>query len=112
MLIRFSAVEVVGGIVARLMRDLMPLALEVRKHDEVGVFSADLGSEGKCVYFSPSAVKAFAPALAKLSSEPCDSPNPKTLSLLYGARECLPAPDERLSDVESPRVLSVEELID
>src|SRR5262249_55079855 len=98
MLIRFSAGEGAGGVIARLMRDLMPLALEVRKHDDVGVFGADLGSEGKWVYFSPGAVKAFAPLLAKRSSEPCDSPNPKRLSLLYGARECLPPPDERLGD--------------
>jgi len=112
MVVRFSAGEVAGGVIARLMRDLMPLALEVRKHDDVGVFSAKLGSDGKYVYFSPGAVTAFASALAKLSSEPCDSPNPKTLSLLYGARECLPPRAERLSDVEAPRVLRVEELIE
>ena len=110
--VRFSVGEVAAGFIARLMRDLMPLALEVRRHDEVGVFSADLGSEGKCVYFSPGAVKAFAPALAKLPSEHCDSPNPRALALLYGARECLAPSDEGRNDVESPRVLRVDERIE
>jgi hypothetical protein len=110
--VRFSVGEVAAGLIARLMRDLMPLALEVRRHDEVGVFSLDLGSEGKCVYFSPGAVKAFAPALAKLRNERCDSPSPQALSLLYGARECLRPSDERRNDVESPRVLRVDELIE
>ena len=104
--------EVAAGFIARLMRDLMPLALGVRRHDEVGVFSSDLGSEGKCVYFSPGAVKAFAPALAKLPGEQCDSPNCQALSLLYGARECLSPSDGRRSDVEPPRVLRVDELIE
>ncbi len=112
MLVRFSVGEVAAGGIARLMRELMPLALEIRKQDDVGVFSSDLGSEGKCVYFSPGAVNAFAPALAKLRGEPCDSPNPQALSLLYGACECLPPPDVRPSEEESLRVLRVEERID
>ena len=70
MLVRFSMEEVAAGVVARLMRDLMPLALEIRKPDDVGVFSAELDSRRKCVYFSPGAVKAFAPALGKLPAEP------------------------------------------
>jgi hypothetical protein len=94
------------------MRDLMPLALEVRKHDDVGVFAADSGSDGKRVYFSPGAVKAFAPALAELSSEPCDPPSANALSLLYGARECLPPSAERVSEMQAPRVLGVKELIE
>jgi hypothetical protein len=74
------------------MRDLMPLALEVRNLDDIGVFSSELGSQlGRCVYFSLGAVKAFAAALAKLPAEECDSPTPEVLSLLYGAYECLPA---------------------
>jgi hypothetical protein len=112
MLVRFSVGEVAAGGIARLMRELMPLALEIRKQDDVGVFGSDLGSEGKCVYFSPGAAKAFAAALAKLRGEPCDSPNPQALSLLYGACECLPPPDVRPSEAESLRVLRVEERID
>ncbi len=112
MLVRFSMGEVAAGVVARLMRDLMPLALEVRRPEEVGVFSLDLGSEGKCVYFSPGAAKAFASALAKLPAERCDSPNPEALLLLYGGRECLPPPAKRLDAGESPRILRVEELIE
>jgi hypothetical protein len=113
MLVRFSIEEVAAGVVARLMRDLMPLALQVHKPDDVGVFSSDLGSQhGKCVYFSPGAVKAFASALEKLPAHPCDSPSLETLSLLYGARECLPPATKRLDDRDSPRVLRHEELIE
>ena len=84
--------EVAAGVIGRLMRDLMPLALEVRNFDDVGVFSSELGFQlGKCVYFSPGAVKAFASALAQLPAEECDTPTPEALSLLYGAYECLPA---------------------
>ena len=111
MLVRFSTGEVTTGVIARLMRDLLPLALEVRNSDDVGVFSSELDSGGKCVYFSPGAMKAFASALAKLPAEQCDRPNPETLSLLYGASECLPPRAKRLEDVESPRILRLEELI-
>jgi hypothetical protein len=112
MLVRFSTDEIAAGVVARLMRDLMPLALEVRNPDDVGVFSSELDSPGKRVYFSPGAVKAFASALGKLRAERCDPPDPETLSLLYGACECLPRPAKRLGDVESPRILRLEELIE
>jgi hypothetical protein len=105
--------EVAAGVVARLMRDLMPLALQVHKPDDVGVFSADLGSQnGKCVYFSPGAVKAFASALEKLPARSCDPPSLETLSLLYGARECLPPAAKHPGDPEPPRILRVEELIE
>jgi hypothetical protein len=112
MLVRFSTDEIAAGVVARLMGDLMPLALEVRNPDDVGVFSSELDSPGKRVYFSPGAVKAFASALGKLPAEQCDPPDPETLSLLYGACECLPRPAKRLGDVESPRILRLEELIE
>ena len=112
MLVRFSSEEVAAGVIARLMRDLMPLALEVRNYDDVGVFSSELVSRERGVYFSPGAAKAFASALAKLRAEQCDSPNPAALQLLYGARECLPPPDKQLGDVESPRVLRIDELIE
>jgi hypothetical protein len=92
MRVRFSMNEVAAGVVGRLMRDLMPLALEVRNFGDVGVFSSELGSQlGRCVYFSPGAVKAFAAALAQLPAEECDSPSPEALSLLYGAYESLAA---------------------
>jgi hypothetical protein len=112
MLVRFSSAEVAAGVVARLMRDLMPLALEVRNYDGVGVFCSALGSREKGVYFSPGAAKAFASALANLRVERCDSPNPEALQLLYGAPQCLPRQDKPLDDVDSPRVLRVEELIE
>jgi hypothetical protein len=113
MLVRFSMEEVAAGGVARLMRDLMPLALQVHKPDDVGVFGSDLGSQhGKCVYFSPGAVKAFAPALQKLAAHRCDPPNLETLSLLYGACECLPSAAKRLGNPESVRILRLEELIE
>jgi hypothetical protein len=89
--VRFSIQEVASGVIARLIRDLIPLSLGIRDFDDVGVFSSDLGSQGKCVYFSPGAVKAFGAALARLPIEKCDWPNTETLLLLYGARECLPA---------------------
>ena len=110
--IRFSAAEVAAGLIARMMRDLLPLALELHRQDDVGVFSSDLGSDGKRVYFSPGAVKAFAAAIAKLPSELCASPDPQALSLLYGARECLSTPAGPRSDVEPPRVLRVDELVE
>lgn len=113
MLVRFSMEEVAAGVVARLMRDLMPLALQVHKPDDVGVFSADLGSQqGKSVYFSPGAAKAFASALEKLPARQCDPPNLETLSLLYGGRECLPPAANRLGNPESPRILRRDELIE
>jgi hypothetical protein len=113
MLVRFSMEEVAAGVVARLMRDLMPLALQVHKPDDVGVFGSDLGSQdGKCVYFSPGAVKAFAPALERLPARRCDPPSLETLSLLYGACECLPSAAKRPGDPDSPRILRVEELIE
>ena len=110
MLVRFSRQEVAAGVVARLMRDLMPLALEVRDLDDVGVFSSELDSRGKCVYFSPGVTTACASILAKLPAEQCDRPNPETLSLLYGASECLRR-GQRLGDVEPPRILRLEELM-
>jgi hypothetical protein len=113
MVVRFSTEEVSSGVIARLMRDLMPLALQVHKPDDVGVFSSDLGSQhGKCVYFSPGAVKVFASALEKLPVRPCDPPSLETLSLLYGASECLPSPVKPVGEAESPRILRVEELVE
>jgi hypothetical protein len=113
LLVRFSMDEVATRVVARLMRDLLPLALQVHDLDDVGVFSSERNSQGKrVVYFSPGAVKAFASALGKLPAERCDPPNPEKLLLLYGTRECLPPPAKRLGDVQSPRILGSEELIE
>jgi hypothetical protein len=72
----------------------MSLALEDLR--EIGVFSSELGFQGKCLYFSPGAAKAFAAALAKLPTEPCGPPNPETLLCLYGTPECLSPADERV----------------
>ena len=90
-LVRFSLKEVADGVATRLLRDFMSLALEDLR--EIGVFSSELGFQGKCLYFSPCAAKAFASALAKLPIELCDPPNPETLLCLYGVAECLPLPD-------------------
>jgi len=91
-LVRFSLNEVEDGVATRLLRDFMSLSLEDLR--EIGVFSSELGFQGKCLYFSPCAAKAFASALAKLPIEPCDPPNPETLLCLYGTAECLPLPDK------------------
>jgi hypothetical protein len=96
-LIRFSREEVAGGLVPRLMRELLPLTLQIHDHAGVGVFIEKVDGGGRAVYFSPGATTAFAPALAKLPAEHCDPPNPETVSVLYGARECL--------DVQPPRIL-------
>ena len=93
-LVRFSLKEVEDGVVTRLMRDLMSFALEDLR--EVGVFSSELTSQGKYLYFSPRAAKAFASALAGLTIERCDPPSSQTLLCFYGAAECLPLPDERV----------------
>jgi hypothetical protein len=91
-LVRFSLKEVADGVAAQLLRDIMSLAPQDLR--EIGVFSSELGFQGKCFYFSPCAAKAFASALAKLPIELCDPPNPETLLCLYGAAECFPPPDK------------------
>jgi hypothetical protein len=93
-LVRFSLNEVADGVVTRILRDVMSLALQDLR--EIGVFSSELTFQGKCLYFSPCAAKAFASALAELPTERCDPPNSETLLCLYGAAECLPMPDERV----------------
>jgi hypothetical protein len=78
MCVRLST-EKVAEAVARLMNDLLSLVF-IRHDDEVGVW---FDSSEKCVYFSPGAIAAFAPALARLRFEQCDQPNLENLSLLY-----------------------------
>jgi hypothetical protein len=89
-LVRFSLEEVRDGVATRLLRDFMSLALEDLR--EIGVFSSEVDFQGKCLYFSPCAAKAFASVLAKAPIELCDPPNPETLLCLCGAVECLPMP--------------------
>ena len=79
----------------RLLRDFMSLALQDLR--EIGVFSSEVGLEGKCLYFSPCAAKAFASALGKLRIELCNPPNREKLLCLYGAAECLPVLDKRVA---------------
>ena len=90
-LVRFSLQEVSDGVATRLLRDFMSLGLEDLR--EIGVFSSEVGFQGKCLYFSPCAAKAFASTLAKLPIERCDPPNPETVLCLYGVPECLPPAD-------------------
>lgn len=90
-LVHFSLKEVADGVSTRVLRDFISLALEDLR--EIGVFSSELGFQGKCLYFSPGAAKAFASALSKLPVEPCEPPKPETVLCLYGAAECLPLTD-------------------
>jgi hypothetical protein len=78
MRVNFSTEKVVREAVARLMNNLLSLA--IRHDDEVGVW---LDSSEKCVYFSPGATAAFAAVLTRLSLEQCNQPNLENLSLLY-----------------------------
>jgi hypothetical protein len=93
-LVRFSLKEVADGVATRLLRDFMSLDLQDLR--EIGVFSSEVTPEGKCLYFSPCAAKAFASTLAKLPIERCDPPNSETLLCVYGTAECLPLPVERV----------------
>ena len=112
-LVRFSLKEVADGVATQLMRDIMCLALQDLR--EIGVFSSELTVQGKCLYFSPCAAKAFASALAKLPIERCDPPNSETLLCLYGAAEYLPLPDERVERgiaADPPSAGQVAELVE
>ena len=91
-LVRFSLEEVRDGVATRLLRDFMSLALDDLR--EIGVFSSEVDFQGKCLYFSPCAAKAFASVLAKVPIELCDPPHPETLLCLYGAADCLPIPGQ------------------
>jgi len=93
-LVGFSLEEVRDGVATRLLRDVMSLAVEDLR--EIGAFSSEVDFEGKCLYFSPCAAKAFASVLAKIPIELCDPPHAETLLCLYGTAECLPLPGQRV----------------
>jgi hypothetical protein len=88
--VRFSLKDVEDGVATALLRDFLSLNLEDLR--EIGVFSSELGYDGKCLYFSPLAARAFASGLAKLPVELCDPPKPETVLCLYGSAGCLPVP--------------------